>query len=242
MQTLDAASKKNLEGVHPDLQRVVRYLALTCPMPFRVTEGVRTLARQKQLKASGNSKTLNSRHLTGHAVDIVPMEDANGDSKINGEDMWHHAQLVKLSVHIKAAFKKCGVPYTWGGDWKNGWDKPHWELPWKKYPIRTAALNDLDLMEALLDDPYGDVDFTPTTKAVATSSTIGLAGAGLLADTVYQLERAQEHLTVGNVIGTLIGALMISGAVLDLYGRWADAGKPYPRILDRWLKRKQVAA
>lgn len=59
---------KRLEGVHPDLVRVVRRARLTAR--FMVIEGLRTLDRQRQLVEEGNSKTLRSRHLTGHAVDL----------------------------------------------------------------------------------------------------------------------------------------------------------------------------
>jgi len=238
---LDDVSQRNLRGVHPDLDRVVRRLAQISPIPFRVTEGLRTLQRQKLLKAQGMSKTLNSRHLTGHAVDIVPIEDANGDGAIRSEDMWHHAQLVKLSKYVKQAFAECGVPYTWGGDWRNGWDKPHWELPWKQYPIRTASLDSLDLMEALTDDPYGDVNFAPSTKALAASGVVGLSGVSVLTETIANLQQAEGYFTTGNILGTVIGTLLVGGALLDLYGRWVDAGKPYPRILKRWLTREEPA-
>jgi peptidoglycan L-alanyl-D-glutamate endopeptidase CwlK len=226
--TLDVQSERALRGVNPDLVRVVRTAASISPIPFRCTEGLRTLERQKQLKAQGMSKTLNSRHLTGHAVDLVPIVDVTGDGKVTGEDMWHHAQLVKLSPYIRQAFKQCGVPCTWGGDWKNGWDKPHWELPWKQYPIRTASMGDLDLMEALTEDPYGDVNFTPSTKALATSGVIGLSGAGVLVDAANQLSQAEHHFNAGNAIGMLIGALLVGGAAIDLYSRWDAAGRPLP--------------
>jgi peptidoglycan L-alanyl-D-glutamate endopeptidase CwlK len=26
------------------------------------------------------------------------------------------------------------IPVVWGGDWKNAWDKPHYELNRKSYP------------------------------------------------------------------------------------------------------------
>jgi peptidoglycan L-alanyl-D-glutamate endopeptidase CwlK len=228
MFKLDQASEINLRGVHPDLERVVRKAAELSPIPFRVTEGTRTLARQRQLKASGASKTLNSRHLTGHAVDIVPMVDVTGDGKVTGDDMWHHSQLVKLSPYIKAAFKACGVPYTWGGDWKNAWDKPHWELPWGRYPIRTAGADPLgglspELLEALTDafedEPMQQV-FTETTKQIAAAGVSAAGGAGLLIEAAKNLEQAQTFLNAGTVIGTVIGGLMIVGAALTVWEKY----------------------
>ena len=56
---LTAASLKRLTGVHPDLVKVVKHAAATTnmPIPFQVTEGVRTLARQKLLVRRGASRT-----------------------------------------------------------------------------------------------------------------------------------------------------------------------------------------
>jgi len=68
-----ARSLKNLNGIHPDLRRVIDRALLDSPLDFVVIEGLRTKERQKQLVASGASKTMNSRHLTGHAVDLVPI-------------------------------------------------------------------------------------------------------------------------------------------------------------------------
>ena len=70
--SLGAGSPKELEGVHPDLIAVVkRAIALTA-QDFSVHDGIRTLEEQKNLVERGASKTLDSRHITGHAVDLVP--------------------------------------------------------------------------------------------------------------------------------------------------------------------------
>jgi len=59
-----------LKGVHPELFAVVnRALELTV-QDFAVHDGLRTLDEQKKLVASGASQTMDSRHLTGHAVDF----------------------------------------------------------------------------------------------------------------------------------------------------------------------------
>ena len=60
-----------LEGVHPDLVKVVHRAAALSDIDFTVLEGLRTVARQKQLVKAGASKTMNSRHITGHAVDLA---------------------------------------------------------------------------------------------------------------------------------------------------------------------------
>lgn len=123
---------ERLKGVHPDLMRVVRRAAQLSPVEFRVLEGVRTLERQKALVATGASKTLNSRHLTGHAVDIAPFvdEDADGDREIT----WHAGHYDRLMPWIRQAAELERVRLTWGGTWPKLVDKPHWELDRSHYP------------------------------------------------------------------------------------------------------------
>ena len=50
---------------------------------IRIVEGIRTLERQKELVATGKSKTMNSKHLKGHAIDFVPMKDGGISYNIN---------------------------------------------------------------------------------------------------------------------------------------------------------------
>lgn len=118
-----------LVGVHPDLVRVVHHLAAFSPMPFMVIEGVRTLRRQRDLFAAGASDTLDSRHLTGHAVDLAPL--------VGGVPSWAWPVYYKFSPLVKQAAKQQAVPIEWGGDWWRFKDGPHWQLPWKAYPKGT---------------------------------------------------------------------------------------------------------
>ena len=121
---MNIASMKRLAEVHPDLQRVISRAEQLGEMDFIVTEGLRTLERQKQLVAQGASQTLKSRHLTGHAVDLAVV--------IDGEVRWDWPLYSKLAAIVKEAAQIEGVPITWGGDWKMR-DGPHFELTWKTY-------------------------------------------------------------------------------------------------------------
>lgn len=121
-----ARSLTRLEGVHPDLVRVMKRAIGCTPLDFSIIEGVRTLARQKQLMAAGATRTMNSRHLTGHAVDVAPY--------INGTIRWDWPLYHQLAAVIKKAACDEDVPLQWGGDWKSFKDGPHWELKWKAYP------------------------------------------------------------------------------------------------------------
>lgn len=121
-----ARSLAALQGVHPDLVKVISRALELSPFDFTVIEGLRTLARQKQLVASGASKTLNSRHLTGHAVDLAPY--------VGGSIRWDWPLYHQLAPAVKQAAAEYGVAIVWGGDWKSFKDGPHFELDRKVYP------------------------------------------------------------------------------------------------------------
>ena len=123
---LGPRSLDRLHGVHPDLVKVVKRAIEITPIDFTVLEGLRTVERQKQLVAQGASKTMKSRHITGHAVDLAPV--------VGGEVRWDWPLYKQLAVTIKRAAKEVGVTVEWGGDWLRFKDGPHWQLPWKKYP------------------------------------------------------------------------------------------------------------
>jgi peptidoglycan L-alanyl-D-glutamate endopeptidase CwlK len=119
-------SLQRLEGVHPDLRSVMIYAIAISPVDFAITEGLRTLDRQKQLVEAGASKTMNSRHLTGHAVDVAAF--------IGRELRWDWPLYERLSESVKQAAKIVQIPIEWGGDWKRFRDGPHFQLPWEIYP------------------------------------------------------------------------------------------------------------
>ncbi len=122
---LGAKSLARLEGVHPDLVRVVKRAIEITPVDFTVTEGLRTVERQRALVAAGASQTMKSRHITGHAVDLAAL--------VMGEVRWDWPLYAKLAGAMKAAAKEVGVQLEWGGDWKMK-DRPHFQLPWANYP------------------------------------------------------------------------------------------------------------
>ena len=116
-------SRRRLYGVHPDLVLVVNKAIEITTQDFTVLEGLRTLERQQQLYNTGKSKTMNSRHLTGHAVDLAPWPIS-----------WDWEYFYPIADAMKAAADEVGVPIEWGGDWKSFPDGPHFQLPWKDYP------------------------------------------------------------------------------------------------------------
>lgn len=120
-------TKRDLDrmaGVHPDLQRVIT--AARARTDFIVTEGLRSSARQRELFAAGATRTMNSRHLTGHAVDLAV--------RVGNEVRWDWPLYMKLGPIVKEVAAREGVALVWGGDWPSFRDGPHFELDRRVYP------------------------------------------------------------------------------------------------------------
>jgi peptidoglycan L-alanyl-D-glutamate endopeptidase CwlK len=132
MRQWDKVSTDRRAGVHPDLLRLADAVLQAAPWPLRITEGLRTLERQKQLLAAKATKTLNSRHLTGHAIDVVPYIDLDRDGKIETEELYNGRLFDILIPIAKQEAERLNIKTTFGYDW--GWDSPHWQLDWKDYP------------------------------------------------------------------------------------------------------------
>ncbi len=113
--------------VNPALVKVVRRALEITTVDFIVIEGFRTAERQKLLKAAGASKTLDSRHLTGHAVDLFPV----------GGDWNNYKCWLPVLDAMHQAGKELGVKLRFGVTWADNprdkpsrfLDAPHVELP-----------------------------------------------------------------------------------------------------------------
>jgi peptidoglycan LD-endopeptidase CwlK len=130
---LSARDRQRLVGVHPDLVRVVTRAAELTDVSFMVAEGLRTRERQAQLLRERKTTTMNSRHLTGHAVDLVPLADTDGDGDIEISWRWH--DYFRLAPVIKASAIELGIRLEWGGEFRSFPDGPHWQLPWATHPV-----------------------------------------------------------------------------------------------------------
>jgi len=117
---LNERSLKALVGVHPDLVAVAKRAAELMPGGFILTEGLRTKERQRELFAKGLSKTMNSRHLVGLAVDFAPL--------IDNEVTWKWAACQRVAKVFKQSAAELKIPIVWGGDWKTFKDGVHVEL------------------------------------------------------------------------------------------------------------------
>ena len=120
---LGKRSLQNLSGVHPDLVAVVKRAIEISEQDFTVIEGIRNINRQRELVKAGKSTTMNSRHLTGHAVDIAPWPIS-----------WEWEEFYPIADAMKTAAEELEVDLEWGGDWKSFPDAPPFQLSRKTYP------------------------------------------------------------------------------------------------------------
>jgi peptidoglycan LD-endopeptidase CwlK len=117
---LSQRSLDRMKGVDERLVNVVKRAIEISEVDFMVTEGLRTKERQAELVKAGASKTMNSRHLTGKAVDLAAI--------VNGQVRWDWPLYNKIAVAMKRAAKILNVEIEWGGDWITFKDGPHFQL------------------------------------------------------------------------------------------------------------------
>lgn len=123
---LGPASLLRLQGIHPDLVKVVELAIKISKIDFTVLEGLRTKERQSELMLAGATTTMNSRHLTGHAIDLGAL--------VGGKVRWDWPLYHTIAEAMKAAAAELEISVEWAGDWKKFKDGPHWQLTWKDYP------------------------------------------------------------------------------------------------------------
>jgi len=212
---LSKRSLDRLEGVHPDIVAVIKRAIEITPIDFTVLEGLRSKDRQAELYASGASKTMNSRHLTGHAVDIAPLDD--------GGVSWAWPHYYPLAKAVKRAAAELGVAIEWGGDWRSFKDGPHWQLPWDKYSKTdmTPRNSGADLSPVAVDPepanseyhghashPRETVDDTMTALLAKVQGWFSSGGAAALAGLAWM--RDLDPMVQLALIG-IVGALVVAG-------------------------------
>jgi len=106
---LGPKSEENLVGVDPRIVLAVRRAILITDIDFMVHDGLRTLEEQKRLVATGASRTLDSLHLVGKAVDLVPW--------VNGKLRWEMPLCNEIARAMREAAGHVGVRLIWGRVW-----------------------------------------------------------------------------------------------------------------------------
>ena len=116
-------SEDHLKTVVPSLASVARRALVLTRVDFTIISGRRNMTEQRRLVQQGVSRTLYSRHLSGHALDLVPLDPATGKGRFSRD----------LAVEVAAAFYEAGYQLNtairWGGMWADFEDIPHMEIP-----------------------------------------------------------------------------------------------------------------
>lgn len=213
MYKLSNQSLANLKGVHPDLQKVVKRAIEITNIDFKVTEGLRSVEQQKKNVAKGVSTTMNSRHLTGHAVDLVPLKDVNNDGKVDAKEMYSWPVYYELAKIIKKAAKDVGVTVEWGGDWKSFKDGPHWQLPFSKYP-KTQKFG---LLVDNAPQMSSETDTEAHTKALGAVAAGATTSTGIASDAAVRavdvLTSQQGEITSGDYLRMAVAGVIIIASV-----------------------------
>jgi len=127
---MDARSKKSLVGVHPDLVRVFERAYPRFRYPTCCIEGLRSIETQRKYFERGASETMNSRHLTGHAIDFAIYPDG-----FDKKPDWRGQLYRDAAKVLKQAASEEGVKVTWLPDkYPGNADLMHLQLAWDAYP------------------------------------------------------------------------------------------------------------
>ncbi len=122
----DARNKSNLEKLakHTKVAALKWYdYCVKNNINILIYETIRSKVKQREYVNSGASKTMNSYHIVGQALDFVPVND-------KGETLWGGYGASDVVEAISYA-KSLG--FEWGGEWKSFVDKPHLQFNYKGY-------------------------------------------------------------------------------------------------------------
>lgn len=108
---LGAGSLKELAGVDSRLVAVTKLAISISTQDFCVYDGIRTVKEQAAHVKAGTSQTMESKHLDGLAVDLVPW--------VNGGPKWDWDLIYPIALAVDEAATKLGVAnlIRWGGAW-----------------------------------------------------------------------------------------------------------------------------
>lgn len=208
-------SLDRMKSLHPDIVQVMNLAISRSPVDFTVLEGLRTVERQKHLVATGASKTMNSRHLTGHAIDIAPLD--------SGVVSWDWPLYHKLAPVIKEAAEELGVDLEWGGDWTSFKDGPHWQLSWNSYNKTDmsprARLVRADGSSAVPpSEPKPEKSPVRSTTLQAAAGT-AVAGGTATVTALSKLDPMAQYIVLGCAA---FGALCLLWIAKERIRKWAN--------------------
>ena len=109
MYKLSQRSLDRMDGIDERLQAVVRHAITATKTDFGVICGMRTLEEQRALVEKGASQTMKSKHLDGHAVDLMAYIGSRGSWELNLYD--------DIADAMAEAAREVDVPIRWGAAW-----------------------------------------------------------------------------------------------------------------------------
>lgn len=106
MAKFSKRSLSKLEGVDSQLQDLA-FRVVQVHHDCAVLSGKRTEAEQQLLVQRGLSKTMNSKHLVGKAIDLAPYPI----------DWQNTKRFYYFAGIVMAVAREMGITLRWGGDW-----------------------------------------------------------------------------------------------------------------------------
>lgn len=149
-QAGDSRSERNILTLHEDVRALARELlreAASRGITAVVTSGTRTYEEQNALYEQGRSAPGNrvtnarggySNHNFGIAFDVTIFG-------ANGQPIWESPRYAELGTIGKS------LGLSWGGDWENFRDEPHFELR----PSWAKSLSESDMLARLRKEHEG---------------------------------------------------------------------------------------
>lgn len=189
-------------GVEPTLLSVVKRAQQILGDDQRFTignqGGTRTPAEQAALVKAGYSQTYNSNHLTGRAIDLVPM---GPDGK---PDYNNKAGFVKIEGAMRQAERELGIPVTGEHDKISSWDPGHYSLA-RDYDVRDAPKLDPPDLNARADRAYEyALKLDPTNPKFAEAVRARVIGDFTTAQTI---KRNADYNNKNTVLDAVFGGL-----------------------------------
>lgn len=205
MFKLSNNSLSKLQGVHPDLVKVVKRAIQITSVDFTITEGLRSVERQRELLKQGATTTMNSRHLTGHAVDLAAL--------VGGKISWDWPLYSKLASAMKQAAKELSIPIEWGGDWKTFKDGPHFQLPFSKYPKNQKFTPEIDSAKVHAPETVTSANTKALAATVAGPTTAVSIASEPVIKAVDVLTSQQSELTSGDYVRIGLAIVIVIGTL-----------------------------
>jgi peptidoglycan L-alanyl-D-glutamate endopeptidase CwlK len=151
----------NLRALNPLLARVVRKAQADSPgLRFVIGSGKRDGTLQRKAVAWGWSRTRDSHHQWGDAVDLWPLDG-------QGHVIFEHTTQSRIGAAMKKAAAELQVPIRWGGTFRRfkDHDRSHFELA--SHPSRWVSVQ----QRASAEGSYRTLSRPATARRVATPAT-----------------------------------------------------------------------